>query len=84
MKNIISKGIFAGCAVSLLIACNDTKKEPAATVDKEQIKIEIQAREDEFAKMYNAGEMKSIGYYSDDAISFLQNRHLSGEATLII
>lgn len=58
----------------LAIACN-TKKTgtEAAAVDVEQIKKEIQAKEDEFAATYNAGEMKYIGYYADDAISFSQN-----------
>lgn len=58
----------------LAIACN-TKKTgtEAAAVDVEQIKKEIQAKEDEFAATYNSGEKKSIGYYADDAISFSQN-----------
>ena len=43
-------------------------------VDKEQIKKDIQAKEDQFASTYNAGEMKSIGYYADDATSFYPNR----------
>ena len=59
----------------LMNACN-TKKEDVAVVviDKEQIKKEIQAKEDLFAKTYNAGELKNIGYYADDAVSFAQNR----------
>ena len=62
------------CAMFLAIACN-TKKTgtEAAAVDVEQIKKEIQAKEDEFAATYNAGEKKSIGYYAEDAISFSQN-----------
>ena len=43
-------------------------------MDKEQIKKDIQAREDEFAALYNSGEFKDIGYYADDAISYYQNR----------
>ena len=39
----------------------------------EQIKKEIQAKEDEFAATYNAGEKKNIGYYAEDAITFSQN-----------
>ena len=42
--------------------------------DKEQIKKEIQAKENEFAEVYNAGELRNIGYYADDAISFSQNK----------
>jgi len=59
--------------MSLMIACNTNKTEPAAVIDTEQIKKEIQAKEDEFAATYNAGKMKAIGYYAEDAISFSQN-----------
>ena len=75
MKNIIVKGASLGCIISIMFACNANKEEPAAVViDKEQIKIEIQAKEDSFAALYNSGEERSIGYYADDAISFFQNR----------
>ena len=61
--------------LTIMVACNSNKAEPAATaVDKEQIKKEIQAKEDEFASTYNSGVLKNIGYYADDAISFYQNR----------
>ena len=53
-----------------MIACN-SNKTPA--VDNEQVKQEIQAKENEFAAVYNSGEMKNIGYYADNAISFTQN-----------
>ena len=62
--------------LTLSIACNQKKeKTTAATpaVDTDQIKKEIQAKEDEFAATYNSGEMKSIGYYAEDAITFSQN-----------
>jgi ketosteroid isomerase-like protein len=42
-------------------------------MDKEQIKKEIQARENQFAEIYNSGEVKRIGYYADDAVTFYQN-----------
>ena len=75
MKNIIVKSLLSGCMVILMFACNTKKEEPApVVVDKEQIKKEIQAKEDEFAALYNGGEMKSIGYYADDATVFYQNR----------
>jgi ketosteroid isomerase-like protein len=75
MKNkTIQKAFLAGI-INLMFACNATQEEPAATVvDKEQIKKEIQAKEDEYAATYNAGELKNIGYYADDATSFYQNR----------
>ena len=63
------------CLMSLLSACDTNKSETTSIViDKEQIKKEIQARENEFAETYNSGIPKSIGYYSDDAVSFTQNR----------
>jgi ketosteroid isomerase-like protein len=75
MKKLIVKGVLSGSIISLLIACNENKEEPATMViDKDQIKQEIQAKEDSFANLYNSGEVKSIGYYADNAISFYQNR----------
>jgi len=80
-NNIIMKNKLIGqallcCVISLLIACNPKKEEPIATlvIDKEQIKKEIQDKENEFAALYNTGELKNIGYYADDAITFAQNR----------
>ena len=73
-KKLIHSTLFVSLT-SLMIACNAKKEELAATViDKEQIKKEIQAKEDEFAEVYNSGELKNIGYYADDAISFAQNK----------
>jgi len=74
MKNKIVKGVLFTCLMSFIIGCNTKKVEPVAVViDKEQIKKEIQARENEFAEVYNSGVIKSIGYYADDAITFYQN-----------
>jgi len=73
MKNKIIEAALLSCIISLMVACNPKKEEPAA-IDKEQIKKEIQAKENEFAEVYNAGEMKSIGYYADDATVFSQNK----------
>src|SRR3954467_2377322 len=75
MKHNIVKRMLPGCLVILMFACNTKKEELApVAVDKEQIKKEIQAKEDEFAATYNAGVLKNIGYYADDATSFFQNR----------
>ena len=75
MKYKFIKGVCLSCIAAWVISCNEKKEEPAAVVvDKEQVKKDIQAREDEFASVYNAGEMKSIGYYADDATSFYPNR----------
>jgi len=75
MKNIIVKALSLGCITVLMFACNE-KKEPiaSAVIDKEQIKNEIQAKEDSFANVYNSGELRDIGYYAEDATSFFQNK----------
>jgi ketosteroid isomerase-like protein len=75
MKIKTAKGISLGAIITLMFACNTgNEKAASAAVDKEQIKKEIQAKEDEFAEVYNGKEIRSIGYYADDAISFFQNR----------
>src|SRR5215203_4230833 len=77
MKNNTTKAVLLllGGIITLMFACNTKKEEPAAAVvDKEQIKKEIQAKEDEYAALYNGAELKNIGYYADDATSFFQNR----------
>jgi ketosteroid isomerase-like protein len=68
------KGVLLGGMIILLFACNTKKENSAAAVDNEQVKKEIQAREDEFAELYNKGELKDIGYYAEDAATFYQNR----------
>ncbi len=63
------------CLLAFLIACAPKPEAPAAVViDKEQVKKEIQAKEDAFAQLYNSAELKDIGYYADDATTFYQNR----------
>ncbi|MDR7370182.1 nuclear transport factor 2 family protein [Flavobacterium aquidurense] len=75
MKNRILKGLLLGSVLISMLACNTKKEEETpVVVDKEQVKKEIQAKEDEFAATYNAGEVKDIGYYAEDAISYYQNR----------
>ena len=75
MKNKIASLASAGCLLTIMHACNSNNEQAAATaVDKEQVKNEIQAKEDSFAELYNKGELKDIGYYADDATSFFQNR----------
>jgi ketosteroid isomerase-like protein len=69
-KNPISIGLIS-CLIPLTIACSTKKEEPL--IDKEQIKKEIQAKENQFAELYNAGEMRNIGYYADDVTTFPQN-----------
>jgi len=75
MKNTTVKGLLLVGIITAMFACETKKEEAAAVViDKEQIKKEIQAKEDEFAATYNAGVLKDIGYYADDTTTFLQNR----------
>ncbi len=86
MKNKLVVAAFLSCAISLLTACNPKKEEPIAApvIDKEQIKKEIQAKENDFAAVYNTGEFKSIGYYADDATVFAQNQApLVGKETIV-
>lgn len=76
MKNRAITAALLLCIISFMIACS-TKKEDTVTapaVDKEAIKKQIQAKENEFAEVYNKGELRNIGYYADDAVSFSQNK----------
>ena len=75
MKKNIFKGGLLTVILVLMISCNSKQEaSTTTTIDKEQIKKEIQAKEDAFADLYNTGELKNIGYYADDATSFFQNR----------
>jgi ketosteroid isomerase-like protein len=82
MKSIIINGMLSGCTI-FMFACNSkTNADPAPlladkeqiVIDKEQVKKEIQAKEDSFATVYNSGVPRNIGYYAEDATSFFQNR----------
>ena len=74
MKNIFIKGTILGYLFLLISSCNSNEDKAASVlIDIEQIKKEIQARENEFAEIYNSGELKKIGYYADVAITFYQN-----------
>ena len=74
MKNMFVKGVVLGYLFLLMASCNtNVEKSTLVVIDKEQIKKEIQARENQFAEIYNSGELKKIGYYADDAITFYQN-----------
>jgi len=73
MKNLFIKGVLLSCLVSIIASCTDMKKSSSVVIDKDQIKKEIQERENQFAKLLNADEVKKIGYYADDAVTFYQN-----------
>jgi ketosteroid isomerase-like protein len=85
MKTKNLSGVILLFLMSLLFACNTKHTEPiAAVIDKEQVKKEIQAKENEFAETYNSGIARAIGYYADDAITFSQNRApLVGKAAIV-
>jgi ketosteroid isomerase-like protein len=84
MKNKFLAGLLIVNTLVFLFACNPKKAEPETVIDKEQIKQEIQAKENEFAEIYNSGEVKNIGYYADDAISFVQdNPPLKGKMAIV-
>ena len=73
-KDILKMGLLSS-VLMLMISCNSKQETSTTTaIDKEQIKKEIQAKEDAFAEIYNTGELKNIGYYADDATTFFQNR----------
>jgi ketosteroid isomerase-like protein len=75
MKSKVTRGLLLLYLMSLTVACETKKADTAETVvDKEQIKKEIQAKEDEFAAVYNDGELRKIGYFAEDATSFAPNQ----------
>lgn len=75
MKKKLMKVVLLSYMIAVMGACSPKKEEPVAPViDKEQIKKEIQDKENQFAEVYNSGEVRNIGYYADDATTFAQNR----------
>src|SRR5918993_1222717 len=85
MKDKILKTTLLTGIIFLMFACKQREEQPAsATIDKEEVKRIIQAKEDSFASVYNSGELRNIGYYADDAITFFQNREpLVGKDAII-
>lgn len=75
MKKKFFTPFALGVCTLLLVACN-TKSEPApeaeaVVVDENQIRTEIQALEDAYAKASNARDVEGImSYYADDVISY--------------
>lgn len=75
MKIKTAKAALIAGLMPLLFACNTKQEKPAeAAIDKDEIKKQIQDKENEFAATYNAREVKNIGYYAEDATSFYPNR----------
>lgn len=84
MKKKLFEAVLVSCVISLLVACNPKQEPSVSAIDIEQIKKEIQAKENEFAELYNTGELRNIGYYADDATTFAQNREpLVGKAAIV-
>lgn len=74
MKIMFLRGSVLTFVLLLLTSCNvKVENDKTIAIDKDQIKKDIQARENEFAEIYNSGEVKKIGYYADDAVTFYQN-----------
>lgn len=72
MKKTFIRGLVVSGILLVLISCK--KEEQVATlIDTNQIKEQIQAKENEFAAVYNAGIEKNIGYHAEDAITYPQN-----------
>jgi ketosteroid isomerase-like protein len=86
MKNKIFKWMALSTIAVLIMACNPKKEETttdAASVNKEQIKEEIQALENSFADALNAGKPDNVNYYAEDAESYEQNKPpLIGKAAI--
>lgn len=72
MKNKILNSIVLITILSFVVGCKPKTEE--VSVDKEQIKNEIQALENKMAEMYNNREMIGQEYYAEDATSFSQNK----------
>jgi len=74
MKNLFLKGMVLSCLLSLMVSCTSNEEKSASIeIDKDQIKKNIQERENQFADLLNRDEVKKIGYYADDAVTFYQN-----------
>jgi ketosteroid isomerase-like protein len=81
MKTNIFSGGFMGVILILSVACNQQKE--IKTIDKELIKAEIQAIEDQFAATYNSRNLDSLTYYADSAISYFSGeRPIVGKAAI--
>jgi len=84
MKKTFIKGLVVSSALLLLISCKKEEPIAVAIIDTNQIKEEIQAKENEFADTYNAGIVKNIGYHADDAITYPQNSQpIIGKAAIV-
>lgn len=72
MNNKILNRVVFIAIVTLVVSCKPKTEE--VIVDKEQIKIEIQAIENKMAELFNDRNLNSEEYYAEDATSFSQNK----------
>jgi len=85
MKNKILTGGLWVAIVTLFFACNHRQEatNTVPTVNKDQIKAEIQSIEDHFALIYDHRNADSITYYADDAVSyFVGQKPIVGKAAI--
>jgi ketosteroid isomerase-like protein len=85
MRNKIFIGGLLAAIVTLSLSCNQRQESANAvsTVDKEQVKAEIQALENHFALTYNKRNADSLAYYADDAVSyFVGQKPVVGKAAI--
>jgi ketosteroid isomerase-like protein len=85
MKNKIIIGGLLAVIVTLSLSCNQKQEatNTGSTVDKEQVKAEIQALENHFALIYNKRNADSLTYYADDAVSyFVGQKPVVGKAAI--
>jgi ketosteroid isomerase-like protein len=75
MKKTIIKGIVLS-GLLLTISCNQKKNdsENESSIDKVQIKNEIQSLENGMAEKYNIRNSDGEVYYADDAVNFSPNK----------
>jgi ketosteroid isomerase-like protein len=72
MKTRILTGGLLVIILTLFVACNQEQEK--TTIDKEQVKAEIQRIEDNFALTFNNRNADSLTYYAEDAISYFSGQ----------
>ena len=81
MKNKIVLGGIMAVTLLISVACNQEKAKP--TIDKEQIRAEIQSIENKFADVYTHRNADSLTYYADSAVSyFVGQEPIVGKAAI--
>jgi ketosteroid isomerase-like protein len=85
MKNKFLIGALLLAVVAVTLGCTQRQETENAgsAVDKEQVKAEIQALEDNFAQIYDKRNADSLTYYAEDAISyFVGQKPVVGKAAI--